>query len=693
MAIRINYSKCYNNNDNQIGKSNKIDGVSVDLKNITYTEENINSYEYNIDNKTFYTTDYELSPTVIGAAPKQRSWFYTRITLTLSYEDYPNLINATNINIPEEDIIKTGTKKYRQTESFLTAKGYPNQNIPIYDESFFNNATVQNIVEEKTQDNEISYSEVVNELNDTYSFTGSRVGSATTKWTYEKKDTYMIIYIDIVTKMQVYQARLGWIPVNWIEDNIEYDYDTVKFNIEYTAPNIQTSDEETIYGSETGNVTSFSSDLFVNGNTISGLDYSYYFAQSELDEFRNGKNILSLTLPVGNFEVDYNTKDLLNINDKCYVEVPQNKDWITITDSFSFQSTIMSPIEIPHVFSVDNLIQNFKTSFTGRIILSDITGEYFDFDNAEFPLIMTGTAVVDNEIEVSIAYIFTIVNGGIMVTTTSSNPDLVSPPTDLFQMHCENGIIKQYRTTTIPFDTDENGESQTYKVIYTNVRYEDGKLLEDVKLLPIRGEYQNIIFEHTDNVLTGIKDEYIDSTTILNIPTEIDGDFITEIAEDFATNNNNIEKINIPYTINKIGKNAFSYMQGIRSTISLPSSLVSIENMAFYGSTISGDLIIPEGVTKIGHYSFAECNKLDGVLSIPSTYKFPSSDGDYQFYNTSNLKRIIIYSDQIQTDQNISAFDHTGSCDIYVLDNLVETFKQKMPNVTSSRIKSISTMS
>ena len=115
--------------------------------------------------------------------------------------------------------------------------------------------------------------------------------------------------------------------------------------------------------------------------------------------------------------------------------------------------------------------------------------------------------------------------------------------------------------------------------------------------------------------------------------------------------------------------------------------------MAFYGSTISGDLIIPEGVTKIGHYSFAECNKLDGVLSIPSTYKFPSSDGDYQFYNTSNLKRIIIYSDQIQTDQKISAFDNTGSCDIYVLDNLVETFKQKMPNVTSSRIKSISTMS
>lgn len=688
MAIRINYSKCYNNNDNQIGKSNKMDGISIDLKKITYTEENVNSYEYNIDNKTFYTTDYEIYSDNPNVAPKQRSLFYTRIIITLSYLDYPNLINAKSINIPEENIIKTGTIKLKQDMSSVGEKAskIPNPNMPIFDETFFDDATVQNIVEEKTQDNEISYSEVVNELNSTYSFTGSRIGNATTKWYYEKKDTYMIIYVDIATKIQQIDALIGFTA-------FELDFDYIKFDIEYTAPSVEILNEETIYGSETGNVTSFSSDLFVNGNTISGLDYSYYFAQSELEEFRNGKNILSLTLPVGNFEVDYNTTDLLNINDKCYVEVPQNKDWITITDSFSFQSTIMSPIEIPHIFSVDNLIQNFKTSFTGRIILSDITGEYFDFDNAEFPLIMTATAVVDNEIEVSIAYIFTIVNGGIMVTTTSSNPDLVSPPTDLFQMHCENGTIKQYRTITMPFDTDENGESQTYKVIYTNVRYESGQLLEDVKLLPIRGEYQNIIFEHTDNVLTGIKDEYIDSTTILNIPAEIDGDFITEIAEDFATNNNNIEKINIPYTINKIGKNAFSYMQGIRSTISLPSSLVSIENMAFYGSTISGDLIIPEGVTKIGHYSFAECNKLDGVLSIPSTYKFPSSDGDYQFYNTSNLKRIIIYSDQIQTDQKISAFDNTGSCDIYVLDNLVETFKQKMPNVTSNRIKSISTMS
>lgn len=688
MAIRINYSKCYNNNDNQIGKSNKIDGISIDLKKITYTEENVNSYEYNIDNKTFYTTDYEIYSDNPNVAPKQRSLFYTRIIITLSYLDYPNLINAKSINIPEENIIKTGTIKLKQDMSSVGEKAskIPNPNMPIFDETFFDDATVQNIVEEKTQDNEISYSEVVNELNSTYSFTGSRIGNATTKWYYEKKDTYMIIYVDIATKIQQIDALMVFTA-------FELDFDYIKFDIEYTAPSVEILNEETIYGSETGNVTSFSSDLFVNGNTISGLDYSYYFAQSELEEFKNGKNILSLTLPVGNFEVDYNTTDLLNINDKCYVEVPQNKDWITITDSFSFQSTIMSPIEIPHVFSVDNLIQNFKTSFTGRIIWSDITGEYDDFDNAEFPLISTATAVVDNEIEVSIAYIFTIVNGGIMVTTTSSNPDLVSPPTDLFQTHCENGIIKQYRTTTIPFDTDENGESQTYKVIYTNVRYEDGKLLEDVKLLPIRGEYQNVIFEHTDNVLTGIKDEYINSTTILNIPAEIDGDFITEIAEDFATNNNNIEKINIPYTINKIGKNAFSYMQGIRSTISLPSSLVSIENMAFYGSTISGDLIIPEGVTKIGHYSFAECNKLDGVLSIPSTYKFPSSDGDYQFYNTSNLKRIIIYSDQIQTDQKISAFDNTGSCDIYVLDNLVETFKQKMPNVTSSRIKSISTMS
>lgn len=689
MAIRINYSKCYNNNDNQIGKSNKIDGVSIDLKNITYTEENINSYEYNIDNKTFYTTDYESSPTVIGAAPKQRSWFYTRITLTLSYEDYPNLINATNINIPEEDIIKTGTKKYRQTESFLTAKGYPNQNIPIYDESFFNNATVQNIVEEKTQDNEISYSEVVNELNDTYSFTGSRVGSATTKWTYEKKDTYMIIYIDIVTKMQVYQARLGWILINWIEDNIEYDYDTVKFNIEYTAPNIQTFDEGTIYGSETGNVTSFSSDLFVNGNTISGLDYSYYFAQSELEEFGNGKNILSLTLPVGNFEVDYNVTDILNINDKCHVEIPIGKDWIVLANNFGFESSF-SPV--PHVFTVNGLSNRYRTNFTGRIYWNTSNTSYVDFSDSEFPLVMTSTSIVNDEIEVTHRYIFSIIENGIMVTSESDNPDISPPYADIFGLHCENCEIKQYKTISTPLDTDEYGNSQLYKTIYTNLSYTDGFLLEDVKLEPIYNNEQNSIFTHTNNIITGIKDEYKSSTNILNIPVKIDDDYITEIGENFVKENYNIEKITIPYSVSKIGSGAFSYTEGVRTPIDLPDSLVEIDNYAFNFSNISGDLIIPEGVTKIGHYCFADCKKLDGILSIPSTYKFPSSDGDYQFYNVSNLKRIVIYSDAIQTNFDITAFNNTGSCDIYVLDNLVETFKQKMPDVNPDRIKSINSM-
>lgn len=570
MAIRINYSKCYNNNDNKIGKSNKIDGVSVDVKNITLAEQPINTFEYSIDYKYFYKTDYEIDTgTIISGGLKQRSWFYTSITMMLSYDDYPNLINATSINIPEDSIIKTGIKKYKSTEGLDDVKTASIETKPLYEESFFDDATVQNIVEEKTQDNEISYSEVVNELNDTYSFSGSRIGNATTKWTYEKKDTYMIIYIDIVTKMQVYQGTYH--AFLWYEDNIEYDYDTVKFNIEYTAPNIQTSDEETIYGSEIGNVTSFSSDLFVNGNTISGLDYSYYFAQSELEEFRNGKNILSLTLPVGNFEVDYNTTDLLNINDKCTVEIAN-------------------------------------------------------------------------------------------------------------------------REKTTPLAVDENGDSQTYKVIYTNVRYEDGQLLEDVKLQPVRGEYQNIIFEHTDNVLTGIKDEYINSTTILNIPAEIDGDFITEIGESFVRNNDNIEKISLPYTINTIGDSAFAYTQGIKSSIAFPNSLKNIGGAAFQYSRISGDLIIPEGVTSIGGGAFMGCDKITGTLSIPSTFKFPFGDASTAFEGMINVSRIIIYSDEIQTNVDISAFDNTGSCDIYVLDNLVETFKQKMPNVDPNRIKSISTM-
>lgn len=51
----------------------------------------------------------------------------------------------------------------------------------------------------------------------------------------------------------------------------------------------------------------------------------------------------------------------------------------------------------------------------------------------------------------------------------------------------------------------------------------------------------------------------------------------------------------------------------------LPDNLKTIGSKAFYGQSLSGSLIIPEGVKEIGYGAFDGCINLTGTLSLPST--------------------------------------------------------------------------
>lgn len=58
--------------------------------------------------------------------------------------------------------------------------------------------------------------------------------------------------------------------------------------------------------------------------------------------------------------------------------------------------------------------------------------------------------------------------------------------------------------------------------------------------------------------------------------------------------------------------------------IILPDDLRTIDRRAFRQQSISGSLIIPEGVTWIGDQAFLECVNLTGILSLPSTLRWIS---------------------------------------------------------------------
>ena len=79
------------------------------------------------------------------------------------------------------------------------------------------------------------------------------------------------------------------------------------------------------------------------------------------------------------------------------------------------------------------------------------------------------------------------------------------------------------------------------------------------------------------------------------------------------------------YSVTSIGYRAFR-QSGITS-ITIPESVTSIGESAFYGCTGLTSVTIPEGVTSIGQLAFRDCNNLTSV-TIPGSV---TSIGDSAF--------------------------------------------------------------
>lgn len=82
-----------------------------------------------------------------------------------------------------------------------------------------------------------------------------------------------------------------------------------------------------------------------------------------------------------------------------------------------------------------------------------------------------------------------------------------------------------------------------------------------------------------------------------------------------------IETVIIEDGITHIGDYAFYACVAIKGPVQFPSSLQSIGNASFAGSSIQGPLNLNEGLVKIGNKAFFKCSKLNGVLAMPKTLK------------------------------------------------------------------------
>lgn len=283
----------------------------------------------------------------------------------------------------------------------------------------------------------------------------------------------------------------------------------------------------------------------------------------------------------------------------------------------------------------------------------------------------------------------------------SSNPTPITETTvnygDRMGLPSDNDMNSalKYRVPGLTFAgwfTEPNGEG-------SKVEYNDEYLYPyDITLYAhYTAAYEYRINENTQSVsITGLKDEFRTTTLLIEIPEEIEGLPVTEIADRAFASVGTDKKIMLPYSVKRIGDYAFYncdrlsvYMPGVTSigksafqNVSggasvnfsvvnpatgtatdsvLPSTLVSIGDYAFNGTGIDtvwtvpvaggssvkrlyDTLVIPQSVEHIGKEAFSASDLVavyfpEGSALVPQNDALPeeadpdSDDVGYDFTN------------------------------------------------------------
>lgn len=128
--------------------------------------------------------------------------------------------------------------------------------------------------------------------------------------------------------------------------------------------------------------------------------------------------------------------------------------------------------------------------------------------------------------------------------------------------------------------------------------------------------------------------DYLGQNDEMIIPSIIDGQSVTSIANEAFMGNGRIVSVIIPEGVNRIGVSAFQGAYNLE-TISFPNSLRMIEMSAFNSCNNLRSIIIPQGIETISESCFLRCMNLETVI-LPDSLK---SISDYAFAITG-IKQI-----------------------------------------------------
>ena len=123
---------------------------------------------------------------------------------------------------------------------------------------------------------------------------------------------------------------------------------------------------------------------------------------------------------------------------------------------------------------------------------------------------------------------------------------------------------------------------------------------------------------------------------------------------------------NKSYVVTSIGESAFEGCSGLTS-ITIPTSIITIEKGAFYGCSGLTYLAIPESVTSIGVGAFSVCYNLTSIYIPSSVTKIDS----YAFDHCPSLNHIVIIRENPFAIDNTVFETFDDSYNVYTMATLV----------------------
>ncbi|MDE5991659.1 MAG: leucine-rich repeat protein, partial [Oscillospiraceae bacterium] len=121
----------------------------------------------------------------------------------------------------------------------------------------------------------------------------------------------------------------------------------------------------------------------------------------------------------------------------------------------------------------------------------------------------------------------------------------------------------------------------------------------------------------------------------------------------------------LPDTLTRIPRNSF-YENELVTSVTIPNSVTVIEPYAFYKCSSLEKVNIPESITEIGEWTFGHCKKLGGALTIPSNIK---TIGNAAFWSCQELTAVNIQNGVAYIGDNAFKFC-TSVVDVSIPDSV-----------------------